>query len=723
MRTLIFPCVIAASLCLPGIEAAQAASRILQTAAANAVVVQAKAVQRIKGPKAATNGVLAALPPPPADPTYLEQLVAGAKALLADGPSRDPKRAVQRLLQAALAGNTDAMLMLADAYHRGDGVEADDAKAEATLLDALVAGRTREASFALGELYTDAASPAFNLDKATVAYQTVARFGDGLAMVRLANLVIARGKEANPFDRARMLLEQAIKLGEIAAGASALGDLYFAPGPGRDGRKAAGLYEQAAKAGNSDAAIKLAAMMLAGTDISTDYPAGEALIASVTAQGGGKGAGAEWETIGDRYTAPGSMSPAKAKAAYEQAVVAKRPTAMVKLARLLMADQTPDLPRAKTLLDAAIAAGDAADGSLALGDLLSMAGVLQDYKAASGAYDAAGRAGSAAAMLKLAGLYADGLGVPQSESNAVGMAARAIQAGSAGPGGEFLGDVYIRFADPHELPKAIDAYGQAADAGNAGAMIKLARLLISDDVDVDPERARAMALAALAAGRAKDAWAVIGDVYRLPEAAFKDMQAAADAYGKAAALGDAPSMVKLGEMLVDGKSLPPNSPRAIILFDEAAAAGNVSAAAERLGDVYLKYPDPKGDVTKALSEYETAAAAGNGSAHLKVARLISPDFKKPAKRTAMVTHYREAAKLLGADAAAVAIVNLNAGAAVAVTQELLAGSGYGRGTADGVFKPSTSSAINAYCAARAVSPCEAAFVTIDLLRSLLTPKA
>src|SRR5581483_10620774 len=111
------------------------------------------------------------------------EVKAAARALgdlyrYAAADKRDPAKAAGAYQKAAELGDTGAMLTLANMLAKGDGVAVDFDRARSLLEGAIAAGRTKEGSRALGDLYRNADAPNRDTAKAAVAYQRAVDLGD-----------------------------------------------------------------------------------------------------------------------------------------------------------------------------------------------------------------------------------------------------------------------------------------------------------------------------------------------------------------------------------------------------------------------------------------------------------------------------------------------------------------------------------------------------------------
>ena len=654
--------------------------------------------------------------------TYIDQLVDRARQSLSGSP-RDPELATSLLTEAAKAGNSGAMLLLADRYRLADGAPKDLAKALDLIEAAIAAGNIRSGAQSLGDFYRLTEPPYRDLTKAADAYQRGADAGDSWSMIALAEMVRKGEGVTVDYERARALLEKAIAAGDVQNGAQSMGDLYkFASPPFRNPAKAADAYQQAADAGSKWAMIILGDMLRKGDGIPVDYERARKLLESAIAAGDVQNGA---QSLGDLYRLadPPFRDPFKAAESYQRAVDAGSSSAMVSLGDMLRKGDgiQADYPTARKLFEAAIAAGNVQNGAQSLGDLYRLADPpFRDPVKAEAAYQQAADAGNSWAMISLATMLRKGDGIPVDYERARKLLEEAIASGDIQNGGQALGDLY-RLSDPpfRDPVKALHAYGQAAEAGSTWGMIAEADMLRrGDGITVDYEKAKALLQAAIAAGNARGGAESLGDLYRLAQPPFRDPAQAAAAYQQGADAGSSWSMVALGDMLRKGDGIPKDIERARQLLESAIANGDTSSAGQSLGDLYLSLTPP--DLEKASSYYELAASSGNAQAHLAAAKIAIDKYPDPRVRASVVVHYKTAAKLLPPHDVALAMMNLPSASLMAVVQEFLIQAGIkidknsiGKGGRQ------TERAMEIYCNSNHVQECNKSFITFGLLEYLV----
>jgi TPR repeat protein len=543
-------------------------------------------------------------------------------------PRRDMAKAVISYQRAIELGDTGAMISLGEMYARSDGLTADFEKAMALFEKAVGAGAEKDGSASLGDLYRNADDAHRDLAKAAAAYRKAADLGDAGSMLTLGKMLSSGTGVPADAGAAEGLFQKAIAAGSARDGWAALGVLYRGTDPVRE----KDAYEKASELGDPWSMISLSQVLVSGDSATADPVRAQDLL-NKAIDGGGDAATWAWVRLGDLYRSSGTLHDgSKAMEAYQKAFGLKNTDAMVSLARMLATGDgvKVDFKQAKGLLETAIAAGAQKEGWAALGDLYRDADATKrDAAKAIAAYQKAADLGDAWSMISLGGLLATGDGAPADAKRAAALFESATATGGdvARVAWMNLGELYK--ADP---AKAAIAYGKAADLGDAAAMLRLGSMYVSGEgVTADNAAARALFDKAIAAGAAKDGWAALGTLYRA-----SDPAKAADAYQKAADLGDGWSMVGLGRMLASGDGVPANLQRAESLYEAAVPLGGGSAQAAwlGLGDLYHDDRNSLHDLAKAAAAYQKAIALGSKDAMVDLGRMyaagegVSPDFDK-----------------------------------------------------------------------------------------------
>ncbi len=556
----------------------------------------------------------------------------------ADANHRDAAKAADAYQQAVDLGDVSSMMQLARMVGAGDGVPVDFTRAKALFEAAVKAGEEKDGWRALGDLHRLADIRQRDLKAAADYYRRAADIGDGWAMMALAPMV-ARGEGVPAdFGKAVELIEGAIAAGLVTDGWRAIGDLYRSPGPTQDYAKAATAFQKAVDRGDVGSMVALGHMLGRGEGSAVDFARAERLLKAAVDGGLSKDASFE---LGELYRNADNKNRnlTKATAAYQSAVDLGNPAAMIALAALVgrSEDLPSDFGRAKTLLDDAIAGGLEKDGYNELGDLYRLTDLqYRDPAKAAEAYQRAVDLGHTGGMMSLARMLAVGDGIPVDFDRARTLLETAIAGGVARDGWRALADLY-RNADPahRDLAKAANAYQTAVDLGDAWSMMALAEMTVrGDGVPADFVKAKTLIEGAIAGGLVKDGSRALGDLYRSADEKNRDPAKAADAYVKAADLGDPGSMLALASILSagDGMAVDFNKARSLI---ESAIAGGLEKDGERaLGDLYRTAGAVYRDPEKAAAAYQRAIDLGDAWSMLPLAQMtakgdgIPQDFDK-----------------------------------------------------------------------------------------------
>lgn len=303
----------------------------------------------------------------------------------------------------------------------------------------------------------------------------------------------------------------------------------------------------------------------------------------------------------------------------------------------------------------------------------------------------------------LADLYTRGDKVPANGTEALRLL-QPLVAKNIGAAMTAMGDVYTLGPSPVavDLPKARGLYEQGVVLGDIGAKSRIGTLLTSG-VDANADVGRGLQLLQSVAD-AGDNWTLIqiGNLYAAGKVVPLDAPRAVAYYARAASNGLAPALALLGNvyngglgtiaddpsvakryytqavaaqdntarvqlalMLLSGKKIPADVPRAIGLLNDAAATGDVwsatvlaglytdgkqvpadgkkatallaplidkhvSAAMTALGDVYAKGPTPiRVDAARARELFEQAAALGDIGAKSRLGTILTSDGALP----------------------------------------------------------------------------------------------
>lgn len=652
--------------------------------------------------------------------SYADDLVENATRLLSGRRQRDPEQASRLLQAAAEAQHPGAMLLLAQLYIAGDGVEQNLGRAENLLLQAERIAPAAEISFTLGRLYEQ---PGYaNRGKGIAAYQAALdrNYEGPAAAIGLVRTLLSAQPTEEDLERARGLIDQAEAVEATPETMLLRGRLLLRPGPLQDISRAVALLGQVSEAGDVDATLQLAGIYGRGDGVARDQSRAETLYKRAIDLGADTVP--VWSALADLYLAPDSSvrDPAQGVVALSRLVELGDNPSRIRLARLLIGGEVPkDFDRARGLLEAYVEAGSVADGSRALGDLYLQQGPLRDPSRAVSYYQASADAGDPAGMLMLARAYANGWGGQVDFTRAIGLANRSIEAGNRRFGLDALGDILLQSNRGDGPQRAADAYGAAVELGNPSSMVKLGRLLFSGRIPPDYSASRAVLEKALDTPQAPQAWTALGDYYLATGNPDRSQEQAEAAFTKAAELGDGPGMVALARLSMERQPTGEDAERVKELLIRAVAAGQVGMGNKLLGDLAMRHPAPDGDRQAALAAYTAAAAAGNGDAHLMAAKLEADGFRDPQTRIRVQGHLYSARVMLGPTGVAVEMLRMPRQTLVGLTQQLLQAAGIAVAV-DGSHGPATAAAIREFCELRQLAPCETAFITVGLLEELLT---
>lgn len=556
-----------------------------------------------------------------------------------DAGIRDLALAIDAYAQAAALGETGALID--HALILGPG-EFNQAKA---LIEQAIEIGDRSlprAWVALGDLYRNADDAHRDLAAAVAAYRNAADAGHTSGMIKLARL-IGWGEGADrDFDGAAALLEGAIAVndGTLLWAWATLGDLYRVADPERaDAAKAIEAYAHAAQGGDSGSMVKIGEILGRGEGIAPDFVQAKEWLERAIAEGDSDTMLWALSTLGDLYDNEGPHRDMQAAAdTYQRAVELGDVGSTIALAEILWRGDgvAADIERGRALLDQAITADDryVTSAWATLGDLYRDTDTIDRHLAkAADAYLEAANRGHTSSMIKLARIVGWGNTVPEDFDTARKLLEQAISSGGGTTAWALatLGDLYMRNSEHRDLRKAAEAYVEAANLGDTGAMIKLANLRYSGEKP-DFEAARELLDRAIAVNddNATWAWGTLADLYFYAGEAHRDRAMAAAAYGEAAKGGDTTAMVTLAVMLAKGDGVGVNADEAVSLLNTAIAADddNAGLAWRMLGDVHRTRAKP--DFEQAASAYGEAVERGDNLAMIRLARLMMTGQGLPA---------------------------------------------------------------------------------------------
>ena len=591
--------------------------------------------------------------------------LAPASKLLGDHylASGDDARAVVAFGRAADAGDPEAKLTLGKMLIAGQGTAVDADRGIALLEQAAEAGSAGPAFAALGSYYRTAGQA----DKALAALDKAAAAGDAEAELNLGEMLI-KG-EGTPTDPARAvpLLKQAAEAGWAGRADASLGQYYRRTG---DDQEALAALQAASDAGEAEAKVALADMLIKGEGTPID-PQGAIALLEEAADAGA--AAPAFKSVADYYHGIGDNQ--HERAFLERAAKGGDAEAELALAGMLINGDggVADPDRAVALLQQAANAGQAATAFTALGNYYLAAG---DREKAVAAFGQAVDAGDTSAELSLGKLLIDEKGSASDHERAIGLLQQAAAKGLTGPALAALGSYYRSAGD---TAKALDALNQAVDANDPDAKLVLGEMLIKGEGTAPrPDQAISLLDEAASAGRKGPALRILGEYYLTTGARKK----AASTLEQAADAGDSWARVTLASMLIDGNGVPADPEKARALLQAALKQGQNPLA--YIGLVQLAAAEFRtGALDGALSLLKDADAADTTIALNSFERL------QPNDKTAMV-------------------------------QAILQGEKFYTGPINGRLTGSTLDAIRRFCSKNAIAEaCRSEAVPVALLSALI----
>lgn len=460
-----------------------------------------------------------------------------------------------------------------------------------------------------------------NWRRAANLLQQAAATGDAWPVSILASLYI-EGRGVPEDGRRVLALLIPLAAEDNVAAISGLGDL-FARGAGSvaaDPGRAAHYYERAAAKGDVHGKYQLALMLLEGRGVPEDVPRAVGLLEELSAGGD------PWMLIqlGDVY-ASGKAGPAEKAIGYlSTAVETGNASAMVRLGQLYQSGigaVAPDAGKAKVLYEKAAAQGDMA-GRVLLAQMLLADDDAKSVARAVDLLEQARAGGGVWPTTVLANVYAQGLYVPRDGAHAVRLLQPFADDGNAAAlvG---LGNVYFAGAEPIavDLREARDLFTRAAKAGDLSAKNRLGFMLLEGQGGAaDVKGGLALLEPVMASG---DTWAMLqlADLYAKGAALPLDAEQARGYYERAADLGNAAGLSRLGVLYRDGLgTITRDRDRALQYFESAVAEGDGS------GRIYLALmlmePGASQDVPRATGLLDAAAKTGDAWAATILADML-----------------------------------------------------------------------------------------------------
>ncbi|MGC1497776.1 MAG: tetratricopeptide repeat protein [Sulfitobacter sp.] len=256
-------------------------------------------------------------------------------------------------------------------------------------------------------------------------------------------------------------------------------------------------------------------------------------------------------------------------------------------------------------------------------------GVLQDYAEAAHWFERAADKGHAAAQNHLARYRYEGLGGPKDANAALSLFEKAAESGDP----QFVYDLaLVSETDPNTLPRAVELYTQAAEAGHAGASVSLG-VLYQDGKGViqDFARARALYEGPANAGHAR-ALNNLGLLYVRGNGVPQDYARAAEYFAKASEQGLPIAMTNLGVLYENGFGVPLDEAKAAALYRQGGGQSEVDVGGAQQQAPTLIYDDrllPPDKSKVGLESLADKAEAGDPVALFQMGWLIGNGPDRP----------------------------------------------------------------------------------------------
>lgn len=291
-----------------------------------------------------------------------------------------------------------------------------------------------------------------------------------------------------------------------------------------------------------------------------------------------------------------------------------------------------DLARAHALYVKSSALGDPW-GSLSLGLYLRHEqSPDEDYVAAVKAFEKAWTGGRAEAAVQLADAYAQGMGIPRDSARAIDFYRKADAAGDA-DGADGVGLSYENgWGVTRDMEEARRWYERAARLGSRWGHLHLANLMMGSPRDKDDPVQAISHYRAAAEQSVTSAQYALGNAYADGEGVAKDPFEARKWYERAIKDGSREAMNNLGALYLDGglsrDGKTPNADMAVPLYRRAAELGNATSMLN-LGNRAEYGEDGPRDGDAAIRWYEKAAFAGNSAAMVRLSQIyLNGEFGK-----------------------------------------------------------------------------------------------
>jgi uncharacterized protein len=221
--------------------------------------------------------------------------------------------------------------------------------------------------------------------------------------------------------------------------------------------------------------------------------------------------------------------------------------------------------------------------------------------------------GHPGSLMDLGEMHADGEGTKPSEDAARRYFERASSAGLERQADLRLAALYRSpEGELHDQAEARRLYERSAELGEPRASLNLGEMVAKGEGSAaDEQKARQYYERAAAGGLEREASRALAALYLSPEGNLKDTAEAMRLYERSAALGDAMSLIRLGDIHAEGTGVPVDEARAKGFYDQAGNAGFLKERAARLARMYRSPEGALNDAGEAAALFEQAAALGD----------------------------------------------------------------------------------------------------------------
>ena len=303
--------------------------------------------------------------------------------------------------------------------------------------------------------------------------------------------------------------------------------------------------------------------------------------------------------------------------------------------------------RAKAFYELAAPGGLERESARGLGAIFrSPDGALHDPVQALIHFKSAAALGDSNAAAELTEMYSTGEGVTADEETARFYFNKAIETGNAP-------DVVPKLAGLLRSPEgvlydpveAFKLFEQAVALGHARSLITLGEMSeLGEGVAADEIAAAKYFEQASLAGFEAYAARRMAAMYRSKEGALYDLAEAGRLYEKSAELGDARSLLALGEMVASGEGFEADERKAKSYLDEASLKGLEREATRELANIYRSPEGELNDLQEALRLYESAISLGDFGSLLALGDIHAAGIGIEQDEEAAKAYYDKAAE-------------------------------------------------------------------------------